>query len=109
MDVGQLWVGFLDFYAKWDDEERVVSIRQSAVLTKSEKEWSSPFPCIAIEDPFELSRNLGAGLSEESESSTYFLTSHLTMRVFYSFALQCIAISRKLLLRPGTTTRLLRT
>ena len=70
MDVGQLWVGFLDFYAKWNDEEMVVSIRQSAVLTKSEKEWFSPFPCIAIEDPFDLSKNHGAGLSEESESVT---------------------------------------
>ena len=70
MDVGQLWVGFLDFYGKWNDEERVVSIRQSAVLTKSEKEWFSPFPCIAIEDPFDLSKNHGAGLSEESESVT---------------------------------------
>ena len=70
MDVGQLWVGFLDFYASWNDEERVVSIRQSAVLTKSEKEWFSPFPCIAIEDPFDLSKNHGAGLSEESESVT---------------------------------------
>ena len=58
MDVGQLWVGFLDFFAGWDDEDAVVSIRQSSALTKSEKEWSSPFPCIAIEDPFDLSRNL---------------------------------------------------
>ena len=79
MDVGQLWVGFLDFFARWDDEEVVVSIRQSAVLTKSEKEWSSPFPCIAIEDPFDLSKNHGAGLSEDSES---IYTSHLTSQCY---------------------------
>ena len=96
MSVGQLWLGFLDFFTKWNDEEMVVSIRQSRLLTRVEKEWPSPFPCIAIEDPFELSRNLGAGLSEESESSRYFLTSHLTMKIFYLFSLQCIATSKKL-------------
>ena len=90
MSVGQLWLGFLDFFAKWNDEEMVVSIRQSRLLTRVEKEWPSAFPCIAIEDPFELSRNLGAGLSEESESRRYFL------KIFYLFSLKCIATPRKL-------------
>ena len=45
----------------------VVSIRQSRPLTKFEKMWNSP--CIAIEDPFELSHNLGAGISRKSENS----------------------------------------
>ena len=85
MDVGQLWVGFLDFYAKWNDEEMVVSIRQSAVLTKSEKEWSSPFPCIAIEDPFDLSKNHGAGLSEESESVTSNVMIIYLLSVYHYF------------------------
>ena len=85
MDVGQLWVGFLDFYAKWNDEERVVSIRQSAVLTKSEKEWFSPFPCIAIEDPFDLSKNHGAGLSEESESITSHVIIIYLLSVYQNF------------------------
>ena len=85
MDVGQLWVGFLDFYAKWNDEERVVSIRQSAVLTKSEKEWFSPFPCIAIEDPFDLSKNHGAGLSEESESITSHVIIIYLLSVYHYF------------------------
>ena len=68
MSIGALWVGFLDFFANsstWDDTKLVVSIRQSAPLTKFEKMWISP--CIAIEDPFELSHNLGAGLSRKSE------------------------------------------
>ena len=43
----------------------VVSIRQSKPLTKFEKMWNSP--CIAIEDPFELSHNLGAGISRKSK------------------------------------------
>ena len=42
----------------------MVSIRQSRPLTKFEKMWNSP--CIAIEDPFELSHNLGAGISRKS-------------------------------------------
>ena len=68
--VGQLWVDFLDFFArKWDDKTLVVSIRQSRDLSKFEKMWISP--CIAIEDPFELSHNLGAGISRKSESLFY--------------------------------------
>ena len=63
--VGDLWIGFLDFFARdWDDKKLVVSIRQSRPLTKFEKMWTSP--CIAIEDPFKLSHNLGAGISRKS-------------------------------------------
>eukprot|EP00092_Neocalanus_flemingeri_P000521 GFUD01000553.1.p1 GENE.GFUD01000553.1~~GFUD01000553.1.p1 ORF type:complete len:1415 (-),score=480.00 GFUD01000553.1:1102-5346(-) len=62
--LGELWIGFLNFYAgDWDDKRLVVSIRQSRPLTKFEKMWNSP--CIAIEDPFELSHNLGAGISRK--------------------------------------------
>jgi len=62
--LGELWIGFLNFYAgEWDDKRLVVSIRQSRPLTKFEKMWNSP--CIAIEDPFELSHNLGAGISRK--------------------------------------------
>ena len=65
-NVGDLWIGFLDFFARsWDDKRLVVSIRQSRHLTKFEKMWISP--CIAIEDPFELSHNLGAGISRKSK------------------------------------------
>jgi terminal uridylyltransferase len=41
-----------------------VSVRQLKPLTKFEKMWNSP--CIAIEDPFDLDHNLGAGLSRKS-------------------------------------------
>ena len=47
----------------------VVSIRQSKPLTKFEKMWNSP--CIAIEDPFELSHNLGAGISRKSKGGMF--------------------------------------
>lgn len=65
--VTELWLAFLQFYAHdFDDRNLVVCCRQQAPLTKFEKMWNSP--CIAIEDPFELSHNLGAGISRKSEN-----------------------------------------
>jgi terminal uridylyltransferase len=62
--VAQLWIGFLDFYSgTFDDRGMVVAVRQREPLTKFEKMWNSR--CIAIEDPFELSHNLGTGLSRK--------------------------------------------
>lgn len=63
--VGQLWVNMLRYYTEifnWKDH--VVTIRQLAPLTRLQKLWNSR--CIAIEDPFDLSHNLGAGLSRKS-------------------------------------------
>ena len=87
-DVLDLWLGFLRYYYDGFDDKAsngfpivffsfrdatfivsfqnlVVCIRQRAPLTKFEKMWNSP--CIAIEDPFDLSHNLGAGISRKSE------------------------------------------
>lgn len=64
MSVSELWIGFLNFYAgAFDDMTQVVSIRMKRPLGKFEKMWNSP--CIAIEDPFDLSHNLGAGISRK--------------------------------------------
>ena len=66
MSVTELWMGFLNFYAgDFDDARLVISIRMSRPLGKFEKMWNSP--CIAIEDPFDLSHNLGAGISRKSK------------------------------------------
>lgn len=63
--VGQLWVGMLRYYTEtFNWKEHVVTIRQDAPLTRLQKLWNSR--CIAIEDPFDLSHNLGAGLSRKS-------------------------------------------
>ena len=40
-----------------------IKIRQFKPMTTFEKEWTSK--CISIEDPFELSHNLGSGISRK--------------------------------------------
>ena len=60
--VGELWLGYLRYYVEvFDFEKSVISIRKFKPLSKFEKFWSKSF--IAIEDPFNLSHNLGAGVS----------------------------------------------
>lgn len=62
--VGELWLGLLRFYTEeFDFKEHVISIRQKKRLTTFEKQWTSK--CIAIEDPFDLNHNLGAGVSRK--------------------------------------------
>ncbi|XP_055019106.1 terminal uridylyltransferase 7 isoform X2 [Boleophthalmus pectinirostris] len=62
--VGELWLGLLQFYTEdFDFREHVVCIRQHARLTTFNKQWTSKL--IAIEDPFDLNHNLGAGLSRK--------------------------------------------
>jgi terminal uridylyltransferase len=64
--VGDLWIQLLRFYsADFDFGTYVVSIRQKERLPRFEKLWTSK--CMAIEDPFDLSHNLGVGLSRNSK------------------------------------------
>ncbi|KAL8623783.1 hypothetical protein ACOMHN_054089 [Nucella lapillus] len=60
--VGELWLGFLRYYVNhFDWKNTAVSIRQPQLLTKFEKRWTGP--CLAVEDPFDLNRNLGRNLA----------------------------------------------
>lgn len=64
MSVAELWLGFLRFYVEeFNYKEFVVSIRQKALLTRFEKLWNGN--SIAVEDPFDVSHNLGSGLTRK--------------------------------------------
>lgn len=69
--VGELWVGFLNYYAyEFDWKKNVVCIRKLAEpLTREEKKWTNH--CLAIEDPYELDRNLAKGVT--AKKSLYIL------------------------------------
>jgi len=63
--IADLWLGLLQFYTEeFPFNERVICIRRLAPLTKFEKLWNGYG--IAVEDPFDLSHNLGSGLSCKS-------------------------------------------
>ncbi|XP_063217527.1 terminal uridylyltransferase 7-like [Bacillus rossius redtenbacheri] len=61
--VSDLWLEFLKFYSKFNFNLHVISIRQLKPLLCFEKRWTNRV--MAIEDPFELTHNLGARLSRK--------------------------------------------
>lgn len=71
--VGQLWVGFLRYYTEtFDWDNHVVCIRLSEPLTRKVKNWTKHR--LAIEDPFELSHNLAAGVSHKSNNTIFIIS-----------------------------------
>lgn len=73
--MSQLWLGFFDFYAqKFDFKTNVVSIRQLEKMSKFEKLWNSD--TLAVEDPFDLKRNLGGALTKRSMLTSLVLLCH---------------------------------
>ncbi|XP_056018011.1 terminal uridylyltransferase 7-like isoform X5 [Ostrea edulis] len=78
--VGELWTGLFRFYTEdFKMDECVVCIRQQETLTKFEKLWNGK--CIAIEDPFDLSHNLGGGLSRKMHQ--YIVKAFVHGRLLY--------------------------
>jgi DNA polymerase sigma len=66
MTSGALWIALLRYYTEqFNYHENIVTIRQYELLPRVNKGWFSNM--IAIEDPFELSRNLAQHLSIQSE------------------------------------------
>ncbi|GBM53145.1 Terminal uridylyltransferase 4 [Araneus ventricosus] len=62
--VGELWLGLLSFYTcEFNWKEYVISIRQKKPISRFKKLWNTDQ--LAIEDPFDLNHNLGAGLSRK--------------------------------------------
>ncbi|CAL1267375.1 unnamed protein product [Larinioides sclopetarius] len=65
--IGELWLGLLSFYTcDFNWKEYVISIRQKKPLLRFKKLWYNDQ--LAIEDPFDLNHNLGAGLSRKMNS-----------------------------------------
>lgn len=63
--IGELWLGFLCYYTEqFDWNNNVVCIKDTDTLTRRSKNWTKHR--LAIEDPFELSHNLAAGVSHKS-------------------------------------------
>jgi DNA polymerase sigma len=77
--IGELLVGFFRHYGyEFDWETAVVTMRLPSKLSKTDKNWRTG---IAIEDPFELNRNLGdvakvkyQEILEEFKWAAYFLS-----------------------------------
>ncbi|KAF8766861.1 Terminal uridylyltransferase 4 like protein [Argiope bruennichi] len=75
--VGELWLGLLSFYTcDFNWKEYVISIRQKKPLLRFKKLWNTDQ--LAIEDPFDLDHNLGAGLSRKMNS--YILKAFMKAR-----------------------------
>ena len=85
--IGELWLGFLRYYTEvFDWDNHVVCIRDTNPLTRKEKNWTKHR--LAIEDPFELSHNLAAGVSHKSNSqefSVFYLSKETNMYLFDPF------------------------
>ena len=78
--IGELFIDFFIFYTSvFNFDKDVVTIRQSARLTKFEKKWTS---IIAIEDPFLLTHNLSDAL--EISMVNYIKTSFILARNHFS-------------------------
>ncbi|GMS91573.1 hypothetical protein PENTCL1PPCAC_13748 [Pristionchus entomophagus] len=60
LSVGELFLQFLEYFARFDWHNQVVQIRQTNKLTKIERGWRK---LMCIEDPFDLDHNLGSGIS----------------------------------------------
>ena len=62
--LSRIWIGLLQYYTEdFEFDKMTIQIRQKAQMTTFEKEWTSK--CISIEDPFELTHNLGSGVSRK--------------------------------------------
>ena len=65
--ISELWIALLKFYTEeFSVKDTVISIRQKGVLPKMAKNWHGPG--FAIEDPFNVTYDLGRGLAAEMQN-----------------------------------------
>jgi DNA polymerase sigma len=65
--VAQLWLAFLVYYTEiFNFEEHIIQIHMKSCVTRFSKLWLTD-TLIAIQDPFDHTHNLGAGLSRRSK------------------------------------------
>ncbi|GMR49426.1 hypothetical protein PMAYCL1PPCAC_19621, partial [Pristionchus mayeri] len=62
LSVGELFLQFLEYFAKFDWDSQIVQIRHSGMLSKFERGWTKQV-LMCIEDPFALDRNHGCGIN----------------------------------------------
>lgn len=79
LSVAELWIGLFIFYTEKFNLQMVVTIRQHSPLTRFEKLWNGK--CLAIEDPFDISHNLGVGLSRKMNN--YIMKTFINGRNVY--------------------------
>lgn len=65
----------------FDWKSNVINIRRLEPMTKLEKMWNTQ--CLVIEDPFDLTHNLGSGLSKSSKWLFLFLYHFLHIYISY--------------------------
>ncbi|GMT19649.1 hypothetical protein PFISCL1PPCAC_10946, partial [Pristionchus fissidentatus] len=80
LSVGELFLQFIEYFAKFDWHNQVVQIRQERTLTKIERGWRKQ---MCIEDPFDLDHNLASGISNRMYA--FIMKSFVTSReVFFT-------------------------
>lgn len=89
MSLSELFIGFLDFYSRYDYNNQVIQIRRSKPLSKLEKEWNKP---ICLEDPFDLKHNLGAVVNQRS----FLFLAHNALFLVFFFILKTFRKSREI-------------
>eukprot|EP00743_Colponemidia_sp_Colp-15_P005945 GILK01006391.1.p1 GENE.GILK01006391.1~~GILK01006391.1.p1 ORF type:complete len:725 (-),score=115.18 GILK01006391.1:125-2299(-) len=61
--VGSLLINFFRYYSAFDWRTQVVGIRRLGMITKEDKRWGKKERYICIEDPFEVTHDLGGVVS----------------------------------------------
>ncbi|GMR35212.1 hypothetical protein PMAYCL1PPCAC_05407 [Pristionchus mayeri] len=82
LSVGELFLQFLDYFAKFDWENQVIQIRQTNMVTKIQRGWTKQ-QIMCIEDPFAFDRNLGYRIT--NRMFTFIINSFVASHEVFSY------------------------